>query len=289
MQVVLLYTCVVVIWGSTFAAIPFQLGEVAIEVSVAYRFGISALALVLYALLTRRSLRLPAHLMPMIGLQGALLFCLNYFLVYYASEFVTTGLIAVLFSSIILFNAGFERVFFGTRITRRFFIAALLGISGIALVFWPEVSSLSLEDKAILGILLTLGSVLSASLGNMIATSNMQNDIPVVALNAYAMGVATVLSALAALALGRPFTFSTDPDYVWSLVYLSVFGSALAFGCYLALIRRIGPSRAAYSTVLFPIVALAISTVVENYVWTTVAAAGILLTLLGNWLILSKR
>ena len=97
------------------------------------------------------------------------------------------------------------------------------------------------------------------------------------------------MSFLLAFALGREFTFSTETDYVVSLLYLSVFGSALAFGCYLALIRRIGPSRAAYSTVLFPIVALALSTVLENYVWTPVAAAGILVTLLGNWLILSKR
>ena len=289
MQILLLYGAVVLIWGSTFAAIPYQLGDVAIEVSVAYRFGISAVALAIYAKLSGRRLGLPREVLPMVALQGLLLFCVNYFLVYEASAYVTTGLIAVLFTTIVLTNALFERLFFNTRMNRTFYAAAAMGVIGIALVFWPEISELSLDDTAVIGILLALGSVLSASLGNMAATVNMQKALPVVALNAWAMGIATVLSFLAALLLGRDITFSTDTDYVLSLFYLSVFGSAVAFGCYLALIRRIGPSRAAYSTVLFPIVALALSTVLENYVWTPVAAAGILVTLLGNWLILSRR
>ena len=289
MQVLLLYGAVVLIWGSTFAAIPYQLGDVAIEVSVAYRFGISAVALAIYAKLSGRRLGLPGSVMPMVVVQSLLLFCLNYLLVYNASAYITTGLIAVLFTTIVLSNAVFERLFFNSRMNRTFYAAAAMGVIGIALVFWPEVSELSLDDTAVIGILLALGSVLSASLGNMAATVNMQKDLPVVALNAWAMGMATLWSLLIAFVLGREITFSTETDYVVSLLYLSVFGSAVAFGCYLALIRRIGPSRAAYCTVMFPIVALALSTVRENYVWTPVAAAGILVTLLGNWLILSKR
>ncbi len=289
MQVLLLYATVVLIWGSTFAAIPFQLGTVPIEVSVAYRFGISAIALALYAKLSGRSLHIPRQLLPMVVVQSLLLFCLNYLLVYNASAFITTGLIAVLFTTIVLVNAVFESVFFNTRMDRTFYAAAGMGVLGIALVFWPEVSALSLTDKAVIGILFALGSVLSASLGNMAATVNMQKSVPVVALNAYAMGIATVLSLGIALALGREITFAMTPSYVGSLLYLSLFGSAVAFGAYLALIRRIGPSRASYCTVMFPIVALALSTVLENYVWTPIAAAGILVTLLGNWLILSKR
>lgn len=289
MRDVLLFIVLVLIWGSTFAAIPFQLGVVSVEWSVAYRFGIAAAALATYAVLSRRSLRLPPSALPVVFLQGILLFSLNYFLVYYASAYITTGLIAVLFSLIVLTNAGFERLFFKSRMDARFMLAAALGVTGIACVFWPEVSELSLEDTAILGIALTLGSVLSASLGNMTATLNTRRSLPVVALNTYAMGFATVFSSTIALVLERPLAFSAEPGYVLSLLYLSVFGSAVAFGCYLALIRSIGPSRAAYSSVLFPIVALLLSTLIEDYQWTTIAAVGVLLALLGNWLLLSKR
>lgn len=289
MRDIFLFVVVVLIWGSTFAAIPFQLGVVAVEWSVAYRFGIAAIALALYAMLSKRSLVLPRKTLPFVLLQGILLFSVNYFLVYYASAYITTGLIAVLFSLIVLSNAGFERLIFKTRVDARFALAAALGVVGIACVFWPEVSEVSFEDTALLGIVLTLGSVLSASLGNMTATLNTRRNLPVVALNAYAMAFATIFSSMVALALGRPIAFSMEPGYLLSLAYLSVLGSAVAFGCYLALIRSIGPSRAAYSTVLFPIVALFLSTLIEDYEWTTIAGVGVLLALLGNWLLLSKQ
>lgn len=289
MQVFFLYAAVVLIWGSTWVAITLQLGVVAEEVSVGYRFGIAALVLYLFALLSRRRIRLPANAYGFVILQGTLLFCLNYFLMYYATSRITTGLIAVLFSSIILFNAVFERLFFKTMIDRRLLIAGILGLCGIAMIFWPEVAMISLEDKTVVGILLVLSGTVIASLGNMTAVINTRRELPVVAVNAHAMAWAALLSLLIAALLGREFNFSLQPGYVISLAYLAVFGSAIAFGCYLALIRRIGSARAAYSSVLFPVVALAISTIVEGYQWTTIAAVGIMLTLAGNWLILRSR
>jgi drug/metabolite transporter (DMT)-like permease len=133
-----------------------------------------------------------------------------------------------------------------------------------------------------------LGTTL-ASLGNMAAVINTRRELPVVAVNAHAMAWAALLSVVIAVLLGREFVFSLEQGYLLSLAYLAVFGSAIAFGCYLALIRRIGSARAAYSAVLFPVVALAISTLIEGYQWTGIAAAGIMLTLAGNWMILSSR
>jgi len=289
MQIVLLYATVVLIWGSTWSAIPFQLGVVAEELSVAYRFGIAALFLYAYALLSRRRIRLPVDAYPFVLLQGTLLFSLNYFLVYYATVHITSGLIAVLFSSIVLFNALLERVFFKTTIDKRLLLAAILGLSGIAMIFWPEVSVISLEDNTVVGILLTLTGTLIASFGNMTAVINTRRELPVVAVNAHAMAWSALLSFVAAALLGREFTFSFERGYVLSLAFLAIFGSAIAFGCYLALIKRIGPARAAYSSVLFPAVALAMSTIVEDYQWTMIAAIGIIFTLAGNWLILSSR
>ena len=289
MQVILLYASVVLIWGSTWAAIPYQLGDVAPEVSVAYRFGIAAILLYGFALITGRRLRLPARLAALVVLQGTSLFCLNYLLVYYATARITSGLVAVVFSTIVLFNAINERIFFSTRIDAQLIIAALLGLTGIAMIFWPEVAAISLQDNTVTGILLVLLSAIIASFGNITAAVTTRRELSVVAVNAHAMAWSALLSLLIAAALARDFNFSMQMGYVISLAYLAIFGSAIAFGCYLALIRRIGPARAAYSSVLFPVVALAISTLVEGYRWTLIAAVGIFFTLAGNWLILSGR
>ena len=289
MQVLLLYAAVVLIWGSTWAAIPFQLGTVAEEVSVSYRFGLAAIALYAYAVLSRRPLRLPASAFPLVFLQGALLFCINYFFVYYGTAHLTSGIVAVLFSAILILNALFERLFFGRTIDARFWLAAAVGITGIALIFSSEISDFSITDESVLGGLLILCGTLIASLGNMAAVANTRRGLPVVAVNAHAMAFASALALLIALALGKPIDFLPQPGYVLSLLYLAVFGSAVAFGCYLALLRLIGAARASYSSVLFPAVALLISTLFEDYRWTMPAAIGMLLTLAGNWLILSQR
>jgi len=288
MQVIFLYVAVVLIWGSTWSAIPYQLGDVAAELSVAYRFGIAAILLYIYALVTRRKLALPAHAYPFVFLQGLLLFCLNYFLVYYGTAYITSGLVAVVFSSVVVFNAIFERVFFRSALEARVMLAAAIGFTGIAMIFWPEVSRISLEDDTVVGILYVLIGTVIASLGNMAAVINTRRTLPVVAVNAHSMAFAGVTSLGIAALLGREFTFATNTGYLVSLAFLALFGSAVAFGCYLALIRRIGAPRAAYSAVAFPVIALGISTVVEDYEWTGVAAIGIMLTLIGNWLILSR-
>ena len=262
---------------------------VAAEVSVGYRFGIAAIVLYLYALASRRKLAVPAYTYPVIFLQGALLFCINYFFVYYGTARITSGLVAVVFTMILPFNAVFDRLFFGTRIDARLALAAVLGIGGIVMIFWPEVSSLSLANQTVIGIGLVLIGTIIASLGNMCAVLNTRRELPVIAVNAHAMAFASILALLISAAIGRQFAFSATTGYVASLLYLAIFGSAVAFGCYLALIRRIGSARAAYSSLLFPVVALVISTLFEAYRWTPVATIGILLTLAGNWLILSRR
>jgi len=288
-QNAILYILVVLIWGSTFIVIPYQLGVVAVELSVAYRFGLASLLLVAYAVLSGRKLKVARDTLPFIALQGFLMYSLNYFLVYYASAYVTTGLIAVQFSTIVLFNAALERIFFKTPWDPRLGAAAVMGTVGIGMVFWPEVSELHIGDDALYGVMLGFGAVIFASLGNMTAAKNLRGDTPVIAVNAYAMGIAAVLSVTTAVFLGRQFAFSLKPSYLLSLLHLSLFGSAVAFGCYLTLIRNIGASRASYSGVLIPIVALGLSTWLEGYVWTTLATVGILLTLMGNWLILRRR
>ena len=289
MQVAILYASVVLIWGSTWLAITYQIGVVAEEVSVAYRFALGSVSLFIYAALSRRKVHIPWDSYGYVVLMGILMFSISYLFVYHGAAYIPSGLVAVIFSLIVVTNALFERVFFKTRFEGRLLFASLLGVIGVVLIFWPEISRFSLQDQAMMGVLLVMMSVLIASLGNMTAIINTNRGLPVVAVNAHAMAWGALFSAAVAVLFGRPFNFLFEFEYIASLAYLSVFGSAIAFGCYLALLRTIGSTRASYSSVLFPIVALLISTFVEDYQWSTMAVAGIVFIIAGNWLALTKR
>ncbi len=288
MQLVLLYATIVLIWGSTWFAITFQLGPVAEEVSVAYRFGLASIALFAFAVVSGRRVRISSRHYGNVVLMGVLMYSGSYMLVYHATSYVTSGLIAVLFSLIILTNAFFERLFFRRPFEARMMFASLLGLGGIVLLFWPEVSALDPGNRTILGAALAAGSVIIASLGNMCAIANTARNLPVTAVNAHAMAWGAMSSLIISLMMGQTINFSFEAAYVISLLYLAIFGSAIAFGAYLALLRLIGSARAAYTSVLFPIVALLISTLFEDYRWTTSAAAGVVLIVAGNWLALTK-
>ena len=288
MQVAFLYASAVLIWGSTWIAITFQLGTVAEEVSVAYRFSLGSISLFIYAAITGRRTRIPLESYGLVALMGILMYSGSYMIVYHATSYITSGLLAVVFSLIVVSNALFERIFFRKPLEGRMMLASVLGIGGIALLFSPEVSTFNLADQTIIGVMLAMVGVVIASLGNMAAIVNTTRDLPVIAVNAHAMAWGGVSSLVVALLLGRSINFSFEPAYVASLLYLAVFGSAIAFGAYLALIRIIGSARAAYTSVLFPIVALSISTIFEGYQWSTLAVAGIALICAGNWLALTK-
>lgn len=288
MRVLILYATVVLIWGSTWAAIPYQLGVVAEELSVAYRFGLGSLLLFAYATITGRVISIPRSTYPYILVMGAMMFSAGYLFIYYAAAYITSGLVAVVFSLIVVSNALYERVFFATKVEPRMLLATLFGIGGMILMFWPEVAELSLQDDTITGVLLVLISVVLASFGTMAAIVCTRQNHSVLTVNAHAMAWGAVTSVLVALVLGRPFGFSAEPAYLLSLAYLGVFGSAVAFGCFLALLRTIGSARAAYTSVLYPLVALLVSTFVEDYQWSVPAFAGISLIVTGNWLALTK-
>jgi len=282
----LIYALVVLIWGTTWYTIKFQLGVVAPEISLVYRFGLAAICVFIYARATGSPLKLSLKDHRMVALQGATLFCLNYWMTYLSTQYLTSGLVAVLFTSIIFFNIVNARVIFGTRIERRVLLAAGAGMLGVALLFLPELQ-VALHDPTIIhGAVLALAATYVASLGNMAASRNTQAGLPVVTVNAYGLAYGTVGLALIATIRGTPIAFDPHAPYVLSLLYLSLAGTALAFGLYLALIQRIGASRAAYSSVLFPVVALAVSTLFEGYAWSLPAIVGLLVLVAGNALAL---
>lgn len=285
----LIYAIVVLIWGTTWYAIKFQLGVVAPEVSLVYRFGLAAVCVFIYARVTGSPLKLSLRDHRMVALQGVTLFCLNYWMTYLSTQYLTSGLVAVLFTSIIFFNIVNGRLIFGTPIERRVVLAAGTGVLGVALLFLPELQAALHEPTIAHGAVLALAATYVASLGNMAASRNTQAGLPVVTVNAYGLAYGTVGLAVIAAIRGTPVEFDAHWPYVVSLLYLSLAGTSLAFGLYLALIKRIGASRAAYTSVLFPVVALGVSTLFEAYEWSLPAIVGLVVLVVGNALALGRK
>ena len=281
-----LYLSTVFIWGSTFFAIRLQLGEVPTEVSVAYRFALATLILMVWCWLRKLPMRFGFRQHLWMLAQGLTLFGLNYLVVYWATSDLTSGLIAVVFSTIVLMNIANGALFFGKRATISVLAGALTGLVGICLVFLPEFSSLEVDGTTLRGVLLSLLGTFIASLGNMVSTRNQRAKLPVVQTNAYGMAYGSAALGVIALIQGSPFIYEPTLAYTGSLLYLALFGSVLAFGSFLTLLGRIGADRAAYAMVLFPIVALGISTLFEGYQWSLEAGFGVAMVLVGNILII---
>ena len=282
-----LFSIATLIWGSTWLAITFQLGSVAAEASVVYRFALAALMLAVWCLATGRSLRFPAAQHAWFASQGALLFGLNYLCVYWAEQHIASGLVAVLFSLIVFLNLVGVRVFFATPVNRRTVLGAALGVTGVTLLFWRELAGM--QTDALRGILFGLAATVFASGGNLVAVRNQRRGIPVLPGVAWGMTYGTLTIAVVAAVNDIAWTFDPRPGYVLSLLYLAAFGSVIAFAAYLTLLGKIGAARAGYVGVAVPVAALLLSTIFEHYEWTLPALAGAALCIAGNVLVLMPQ
>ncbi len=277
------------IWGTTWYAIKFQLGVVAPELSVAYRFGLAALLLLGWSLASGQRLRFDRRTHASFLVLGLLQFALNYVLVYLSEAYLTSGLVALIFSLLVLWNILGARLFFSTRLTARVVAGAAIGLAGVTLVVWPDLTHLGDGRDQALGALLALLGTLAASAANLWSQRLYRRGLPVVGSTAWSMAYGSGLVALSCALRGIPFTFDASPPYLISLGYLALFGSVFAFVSYLTLLKRIGAGRAGYTSALTTVLAMVTSTVFEGYRWTALAVAGMVLVLGGNVLILSRR
>lgn len=287
MRNVILYVSTVLIWGSTWLAIEFQLGHVPVIASVAYRFAIAALLMWLFCLWRRIPMRFSARNHGFILLLALFNFSINYAVVYSSQHYLTSAMTSVAFSTMLLMNIVNTRLFFGSPISPRVFVGALFGILGIISLFWNDLHGFANSDGALLGLGLVLLSALIASIGNMVSVRNSRVGMNVFAVNAWGMLYGTIVLCLMVLLSGVEFSFSFTPPYVASLLYLSIIGTVVAFATYYLLLSEMGPEKASYVIVLFPIVAVTLSSVFEDFVWTDNTVLGFALVLLGNAIVLT--
>jgi len=277
-----LYAVTVLIWGSTWLAIDFQLGNVAPELSVFYRYAAASTLLFAWCCVSGRRLRYPLRDHLVFALLGVTLFGLNFVLVYTAQQFIPSAVSAVLFSTMLWMNILNSRLFFGTPIGARSLAGSSLGMAGILTLFWPQLAGHPDASYPALGPLLALLGAYVASLGNMLSQGAQKRQLPVVQANAWGMLYGAGLTLGYVLISGTAFRFDTSPAYLWSLAYLAVFGSILGFGAYLTLLGRIGAHRAGYAVIMFPVVAVMLSVLVQGMAVTGTMMAGVVLVLAGN-------
>ncbi|HEX5280588.1 MAG TPA: EamA family transporter, partial [Micropepsaceae bacterium] len=274
-----LYALAVVIWGSTWLAIKFQLGTVSPVVSVVWRFAIAAAITLMIALARRNTLRFSLRQHFWIAVAGVPLFGLSYLCVYAGEQFITSGLMALIYSLIVVWTLLGSRLLFGTAISGMAAAAALLGIGGLALVFWPEIVAVFQGRGSPVGLELGLvGSMLSAA-GGLAASYNERKGIPVLPGMGWAMLYGAMSSAIFAVLTGQNFTMDWSAGYLSSFAWLTLFGSVIAFAAYLTLQSRVGANRASYGAVMIPVVALILSTMFEHLEWHANMIAGVIMCL----------
>lgn len=279
------YCLTVLIWGLTWTAIRLQVESAPVDLSVFYRFVLaSAVALGGLALL-RRLPRLSLRQHGWLVLQGLTLYSINFLLIYRAAESMTSGLLAVVFSLAALFNAFNGRLLMGLRPSPRIYPAVALGISGVALLFWHD---LSLGNATLASILFALGGTYWFSLGNLISLKVRTAGIPLLAGNAWAMFYGALVLGPWCLFQGVDWIMPESTTFWGATLFLAIPGSIIAFFSYITVIRTLGADKAGYATVLFPVVALSVSTWLEGFVWTGTAVSGALLALLGNYVLFRK-
>jgi drug/metabolite transporter (DMT)-like permease len=278
------------VWGSTWIVIRDQIGTVPPQWSVAYRFTLAAVAMALVAKWKGQSLKMDRGGLFAALVLGISQFSVNFNSVYMAERFITSGVVATVFALLLIPNSLLAWAFLGQKPNARFLGAGLVAIAGVALLFVNELRSSPLTNREIaIGLAFTIAGLMGASSANVYQAGKEARRHPLLALLAWSMAIGAVIDICLAFAVAGPPVFEARLGYWVGVIYLALFGSVLCFALYFPVVRKIGPGKAAYSSVLVPIIAMSLSTIFENYHWSTLAVAGATLSLGGMLLALARR
>ena len=287
----LLYFVVLLAWGSSWFAISFQLGDVAPQVSIVWRFLLASIILFIWCYFRGLKLSFPwrDHLSWL--LLGFFLFCVNYICAYFGTFYLASGLVCLIFSTLTLFTVFNGFVFFKKPIRLPILIGAVVGIAGLSVIFSNEISSTdwSLESGVVKGFLWMLLATFFASIGMLLSGQFQARKMPLVQSNAFSMLYGSLILVFYIAVSDVSFSFDTNYSYVISLVYLALIASVIGFGVYLKLVGNIGADKASYVNIFTPTIALRLSTLFENYEWSWVGLIGVLLIIIGNIIVLYAK
>ncbi len=288
-RIVLPFLLVALIWGSTWLIIKGQLGTVPPSWSVTWRFLFATLGMFTLVIVRREPLWLDARGLRIAAALGVAQFALNFQFVYRAEQYLTSGLVAVLFALLLVPNALLGRIFLGQTITRGFALGTAIALAGIALLLIHEYRIAPPEGAVVLGVVLTVAGILSASVANVLQATAGARRQPMFTLLAWAMLCGTLADVALAWTISGPPQFEWTAGYIASVGYLAIIGSVVTFPLYFNLIRALGPGKAAYNGVLVPVIAMLLSTLFEGYRWSLLAGTGAELALAGLVVALKAR
>jgi drug/metabolite transporter (DMT)-like permease len=284
-----LFAGTVLVWGTTWIAVKYQLGFVDPQVSLLWRFLIAMPVMFVICRIAGTPLRFPLAMHLRFAAFGLFGCAVNFLLFYNAAAFVVSGLLSVIFSLASLTNIAMAFLFLGDPLKPRVAVGALVGLLGVGLMFWHEIDTSALGLGALTGLALGVLGCISFSAANMISARLYREGVPAMTMNAWGLFYGVLFNFLATLFMGSAFTVEPTVRYMVSLLWLALPGTVIAFWMYLSLLGRIGPDRAGYTTILSPVLALVVSTIAEDYRWSAVAVAGLFLVAAGNVLILRRR
>ena len=281
MNTVVLFTLCSLIWGSTWFAITFQLGINSLW-SIFYRFLLATLMLGTYCYLRYGFPRFTFRQHVRLLFQGACLCAVSYWMIYESERYITSGLTAVLSTSVLYFNVIIRRVWLLKPVQAKVVAGGIIGSVGIVLVMLPEISFTDVAGASVEGVLLTLGGSLVLAFGCVACERNEDDKLPILPTVSFNMFYGCVVLLVLAVAMKVKPEFNVSSQFIVSLVYLAIFGSIGALTSYIALIRRIGADKAAFVDIVYPVVALSLSSIMEDYQWNLMALAGVIFIASGN-------
>ena len=280
--VILPFLLVTLIWSSTWIVIRDQLGAVPPSWSVCYRFLLGAAGMALFAMIRRVPLRLPPAGIAFAGALGVAQFVLNFNFVYRAEHYLTSGVVATVYALLLIPNTILAWIAFRQPVSRSFILGSLVAIAGIMLLLLREYRAAPVSAEAVLvGIAVSVAGLLSASSANVMQGMQIARRLPMAAVLTWGMLIGSAVDAVYAWATVGPPVIEWRAGYLFGIAWLGIAGSVVTFPLYFQLIQRVGPGRAAYSSVLIPVIAMLISTVFEDYRWSTLSAAGAVLAVAG--------
>jgi drug/metabolite transporter (DMT)-like permease len=281
-----LFAICVLVWGTTWHAITYQLADFSAESGVALRFALAGLALLAFCRWRGVALGYSLADHGALALQGVFLYGVSYVCVYHAERYVPSGLVAVGYSASPLLAGIGAALLFGASLGRRFVVGGVLGLCGVVAIFWTEITRASGDDRAALGAVFTIASVLLSAVGSLAASRNRQRGVTLLPAMGYGMLYGASAAAVVALAFGRSIVLPTAPSWWLSLGYLAFAGSVLTFACFLTLQDRVGPGPAGTIGVMTPLLALLVSLAFEGFRPDGLTALGAALAVAGNALML---
>ena len=286
-----LYIIVLLAWGSSWFAISFQLGDVAPQVSIVWRFLLASLLLFIWCFARGLKLSYPWREHVNWLLLGFFLFCINYICAYFGTSYLTTGVVCLIFSTLTLFTVFNGFIFFKKPVRLPILFGAIIGIAGLSIIFSNEISSAewSLDSGIIKGFLWMLLATFFASIGMLLSGQMQARKIPVIQSNAFSMLYGSLILVTYISFSDLSFSFDTSYNYVVSLIYLSLVASVIGFGVYLKLVGNIGADKASYVNIFTPTIALLLSTLFEDYVWSWTGLIGVILIIFGNIIVLYAK